>query len=114
MHGRRNPERSKFNNAIWDEVRDFCHACDVPSRMRREQDVGSAESQRRNDVEIDGQNTGGGPLWLDIVAAVAAAHVEGVTAKKAEDEKLEKYSDLVQTTESRPTFVPLAWETGGR
>ena len=117
-----NPERTHIHDAVRDEVANFCKACDLNARVYKEEQVDPGVSRRRNDVEISGWNEGGGDLWLDVVTVVpmkqdtvnAASVVAGVAATNAEGRKDAKYLDLVRSTEPRPTFVPLAWETGGR
>ena len=117
-----NPERTRLHNAVRDEVASFCAACELTARVFKEQGVDVGVSQRRNDVEISGWNEHGGDLWLDMATVapmkqdtlVAASAVDGVAATEAERRNEAKYRDLLLTTEPRPTFVPLAWETGGR
>jgi hypothetical protein len=114
-----NPERTRLHNDMLDEVAAFCQACGFHG-VDTENGV-DHDSARRGDIVVPNWNERGGDLWLDVVTASPhqkelvgfAAMLAGLAARKAENQKDEKYRDVVLTSMPRATFIPLAMELGG-
>lgn len=121
VHGGREPRPALSAQRSSQQSGEFCAACELTAHVFKA--VGGrgrvSEAERRGDWRVERE-------WRGFVdgrghgSADEAGHRGGgvggrwVAATEAERTKEAKYRNLLLTTEPRPTFVPLAWETGGR